>query len=103
MQDMHTRTDRIVVTAMAQARQGLELEAAEMFQSLVPVSRAEPGCIAYDLYQSADDDAVFMFYETWDSRQDLDAHLRQPHIQAFMKQAKEVLAGPLQVTLWKRP
>ena len=44
---------------------------------LVEPTHQEPGCIEYRLHQDKADEALFIFYERWES----DAHLQQ-HIQS---------------------
>ena len=36
---------------------------------LIPTTRAEPGCIQYDLHQNNEDSTHFMFFENWESRE----------------------------------
>jgi quinol monooxygenase YgiN len=38
------------------------------------LSRAEPGCLRYEVYQSQADPKVFMLYERWESSAALDVH-----------------------------
>ena len=70
--------------------------------ALVEPTRAETGCILYDLYQARDDTSLFMFYECWKSRDDLEKHLQKPHIKNFMETADELLAVPFTVSLWEK-
>jgi quinol monooxygenase YgiN len=68
--------------------------------SLVAPTRSEPGCINYDLHQSKEDGSVFMFYENWVSKDDLDKHLAMPYLQEFLGKAEEILAEPVDIALW---
>ncbi|CAM2954819.1 putative quinol monooxygenase [Vibrio rarus] len=54
----------------------IELVKAELLK-LIDVTRAEEGCINYDLHQDNENPAHFMFYENWTSRE-----LWQIHMQA---------------------
>ena len=54
-------------------------------EKLIPVTRAEEGCIHYDLHQGNDDPAHFTFYENWESREMWQAHMRAPHLAAYME------------------
>ncbi len=65
--------------------------------ALVKPSRAEKGCINYDLYQSAADSTLFIFIENWESREDLERHLESPHAIAFDEKTSEMLAEPEQI------
>jgi quinol monooxygenase YgiN len=42
-----------------------------------------------------------MFYENWRSKKDLDEHVKTPHMQDFMRQGRELLSGPAEITLWE--
>jgi quinol monooxygenase YgiN len=69
--------------------------------SLSAATRAEPGCIAYDLYQSPETPSDFLRIERWKSAADLEAHKRMPHLRAsFEKRQRE--GWTTQITVWKR-
>jgi len=54
-------------------------------EKLVPLTRAEAGCINYDLHQDNDNPAHFMFYENWESRELWQTHMNAPHLAAYMR------------------
>ncbi|MGB5064581.1 MAG: putative quinol monooxygenase [Candidatus Competibacter sp.] len=54
-------------------------------EKLVPITRAEAGCIRYDLHRDNDNPAHFMFYETWESRELWQTHMNAPHLAAYMQ------------------
>ena len=54
-------------------------------KKLIPITRAEKGCISYELHQGNDDPAHFMFYENWVSRELWQAHMNAPHLAEYMK------------------
>ncbi len=54
-------------------------------EKLIPVTRAEEGCINYDLHQDNDNPAHFTFYENWESREMWQAHMQAPHLAAYME------------------
>ena len=54
-------------------------------EKLVPITRAEAGCINYDLHQDNDNPAHFMFYENWESRELWQTHMNAPHLAAYME------------------
>jgi quinol monooxygenase YgiN len=68
------------VVATVVARPGKESEVESRLGSLVAPSRQDAGCIRYDLHRDLDNAAVFVFYETWASRELLEAHLNTPHL-----------------------
>lgn len=60
-----------------------DLVRAEL-EKLVPITRAEAGCIRYDLHADNDTPGFFMFYETWESRALWQTHMNAPHLAAYM-------------------
>lgn len=67
-------------------------------ERLVPLTRAEEGCIRYDLHQDDENPAHFLFYETWETRELWQAHINSPHIKAY-KAATE--GAILELTLYE--
>jgi len=61
----------------------IELVKAELLK-LIYITRAEEGCINYDLHQDNENPAHFMFYENWESRELWQAHMGAPHLAAYM-------------------
>jgi quinol monooxygenase YgiN len=94
-------TKRVTVTASLRAVRGMEDEVKRACLALVTPSRSETGCISYDLHQSADDPAAFLFYENWESLEDLERHLESPHSLRFDENTKGLLAAPEEITFWK--
>ena len=68
----------IIGTVVAQPETREELQA--ILAAFVAPTRAEEGCINYDFHVDADNPCVFVFYETWRSKEDLDRHLTLPHL-----------------------
>ncbi|PVB62172.1 putative quinol monooxygenase [Labrenzia sp. 011] len=75
---------KLTVVANIHARPDqIELVKAELLK-LIPITRAEKGCIGYDLHQDNEDPAHFMFYENWESREIWQEHMNAPHLAAYM-------------------
>lgn len=75
---------KLTIVANIHARpEKIELVKAELLK-LVPITRAEKGCITYDLHQDNEDLAHFMFYENWESREIWQEHMNAPHLAAYM-------------------
>jgi quinol monooxygenase YgiN len=53
--------------------------------SAVEPTRAEPGNLDYDLYQSLDDPSVLFFYENWVDQSVLDEHMTTPTFQRVVR------------------
>jgi quinol monooxygenase YgiN len=91
---------KLTVVAKIIAKPGLEEQVKATLLNLITPTRKEAGCINYDLHQSQEDKAHFLFYENWISRKDLDDHLKTPHLEAFLGKAAELLAEPIEITFW---
>lgn len=59
---------------------------------LVPTTRAEEGCLQYDLHQDNEDPAHFLFYENWQSRDHWQAHMAAPHLAAYRQATEGAIA-----------
>ena len=94
--------NEIIVLAKVKAKNGSKDQLADLALSMVEPTRAETGCIKYDLHQSSDDSGAFMFYEIWKSKDALDQHIATPHLQNFLEKTRDILAEPLDVTIWKK-
>lgn len=73
----------IVANIKANADQ-VELVKAELLK-LIAVTRAEAGCINYDLHQDNENPVHFMFYENWQSRELWQAHMNNQHLAEYVK------------------
>jgi quinol monooxygenase YgiN len=94
--------DKLTVVARIKAKPGMEERARQELMKLLAPTRAEPGCINYDMHQSINDESLFLFHENWTSEEDLKRHLQTPHLQNWFQQADELLAEPVEITLWKQ-
>lgn len=92
---------KVSVTARVHARKGMEEQVRQECLALVAPSRAEKGCINYDLHQSVTDAGLFLFYENWESREDLDRHLETAHALRFDERTEGMLAEPEEITFWE--
>ena len=93
--------NNLTVIAQIKVKEGMEKKVREELFKLMAPTRSEPGCIVYDLYQSADDAHTFMFYECWMSKKDLDEHLQKLYIKAFLEKTEGMLKEPLKVSRWE--
>jgi quinol monooxygenase YgiN len=82
-----------VLTAKAGQRDALK----RALKTLIVPSRAEPGCLNYNVFQLHNNPDMFYVYETWKGQQALDAHVALEHFQAFAEQMDTLLAEPLEL------
>ena len=71
----------------------MEQELREALIALVEPTSQETGFVTYDLHQGVEAQALFCFYEYWESAEDLDAHLAAPHLDAFVERIDELIEG----------
>ena len=92
----------LTVIARVKAQPGKEAAVLKELLSLVAPSRKAPGCINYDLHQSQEDPASFLFHENWASREQLDQHLAKPDLQAVISRVGKLVAEAPQITFWDK-
>jgi len=95
------KNKRITVLALVKVKEGMEETARQVLLSMVNPTRSEPGCISYNLHQAADEKSLFMFYENWESMEDLEKHRETPHLKAYRQKIGSLLAKPTEVTLFE--
>ncbi|WP_088343270.1 MULTISPECIES: putative quinol monooxygenase [Rhodomicrobium] len=70
----------------------------EALQAMVAPTRAEAGSVDYLIHRDNDDRRVWILYENWRSRADLDAHFEQPYTKALMGRFPELLAKDMELS-----
>lgn len=76
---------RLTIIANIHAKPDQISRVKAALEKLVPITRAEKGCIQYELHRDDTDPGHFMFYEIWESRELWRAHMNAPHLAAYMK------------------
>ena len=92
---------KVTVLARFRAREGKEEELKQAIMACVAPTRAEAGCINYDLHQLAGDKGDLILYENWRSKKDLEVHLEMPYLEKLKAQADELCSSPIEITLWE--
>ena len=83
----------VVVVAHLAAKPGCEEALREVLTALVGPTRAEEGCVQYDLHVATDAPGEFVFYERWSSQAALEKHLGSEHLRATGAKAQDLAAG----------
>ena len=73
----------LTIVATLTAKPGTEDELLPMLKALVAPTRAESGCINYELHRSHEHPGTFVFTESWASQEAWDAHKQSQHFVAF--------------------
>ncbi|MDQ0321404.1 quinol monooxygenase YgiN [Pararhizobium capsulatum DSM 1112] len=82
----------IYVIAYLKAHPGKAADVLAAAQPLIAETRAEDGCIYYELYQKPGEPETLVFVENWSSRVALQAHFETAHIAAFGKATADLVA-----------
>jgi quinol monooxygenase YgiN len=77
-------SDPVLVIARAQVRPDARALFIAAAQDCIAATRREHGCLAYDMHESVSQPGHFIFVESWEQREHVDAHMRQPHLLAFL-------------------
>ena len=84
----------VIIIARISAKSETVAELRQILKDLVAPSRAEAGCVSYELFQDNDDPRDFITVENWGDSAAADAHMSTPHVAAAIAQAGVLLAQP---------
>ena len=76
-------TQLTIVANITAKADKIELVKSELIK-LIDVTRAEEGCINYDLHQDNENPAHFMFYENWATTELWQQHMQAQHLQDYL-------------------
>lgn len=71
-------------------------EVLELLRSLRNPTRAEPGCVDCNVYQDMHNENVVVLEEVWESRMDLDRHIRS-HRYRYVLALMEAASKPPEI------
>ncbi len=83
--------DRLTIIAKLKVKDGAEDQLFEECRKLVGPTRAEEGCINYDMHRSVEDPGLIMFHENWTSRPLWERHMESPHLQEFSANTDDIV------------
>jgi len=91
----------VTLIVAVRARPGREAELEKELRALVAPSRAERGCIAYDLHVSSDQRGLFLLREIWRSLKYHERHWETPHMKLWGER-KGALMASREASFWKQ-
>ncbi len=65
------------------AKKGSEAKMKELLSAMVVPSKAEQGCIFYEIFQHENNRRKFMAVETWENEAALDGHKASAHYKVY--------------------
>ena len=99
---MVTKNEKqVVCLATVTAKEG---KADEMLASLVPllpICRAEQGCLRYEINQCIENPAMVTFVETWADQEAFDGHCNSPHVLAYWESDGPRLVEKTEIILYQ--
>ncbi len=84
---------RLTIVADIHARPGRADDLRAALERLIPPTRAEAGCVQYDLHRDDADPGHFLFFEIWETRAHWLAHMATPHIAAHRAATEGAVAS----------
>ncbi|HXZ11835.1 MAG TPA: putative quinol monooxygenase [Candidatus Sulfotelmatobacter sp.] len=91
----------IVLLATMRASPDCASKLYRLLQRVAEPTRAEVGCLAYDVHRSSEDSDLFFVYQLWEDEDTFEAHRHMDHSIAFKNAAPKLLEGPIQLHKWK--
>ncbi len=65
------------------AKEGDEVKMKELLSAMVAPSKAEEGCLFYEIFQYENEPRRFMAVETWENEKALDGHKSSAHYSVY--------------------
>ena len=85
---------RITINALIEKR----MEIMQTLLSMIEPTGKEKGCLSYNVFCDPEDKHVFSMIEEWETRDDLDHHMRSERFSVLLG-TKSLLAKPLEITI----
>ena len=76
-------------------------EILRLVDVIMPLSRAESGCLTYDFYEKQPAGNEFLFFEEWRDQAALDGHFATQHFAEFVKGLTELIEGAPQIRIYE--
>jgi quinol monooxygenase YgiN len=87
-------SDPVIVIARARSRPDARARFIAAALECIAATRREHGCLAYDMHESVTEPGQFVCIESWEQREHVDAHMKQPHVLAFLQEAGACVTAP---------
>ena len=98
---MPDEADLLTAITFIRGPEGSETDLMQELLSTTAPTRAEPGNLRYDLYQSSVNKNYFMRFEVWRNQQALEDHKQTPHLKASFERRKNK-GWMTEITTWNR-
>jgi quinol monooxygenase YgiN len=92
----------VVVVSHVDIGGGGKVDVPAMLTRLAEASRAEPGCLRFDVTQHTARANHFTVVEVWADQQALDRHAAAPHTRQYRDEVQPVSGSPLDERVYRR-
>lgn len=89
------------VVARITARPETVDQVREILEGFVAPTRAEAGCVTYELLQNREDPTDFTFVEEWADDATFEAHHKSTHITAGFPKLQDLIAQPPDIRTYR--
>ena len=93
--------ETLKVIARIKARPEKIDEMRALLSGLVGPTRAEPGCLRYELLHNLTDPADFTFVEEWADDAALESHFNTAHVRGALARFQELAAEPMDLRRYR--
>ena len=88
----------LFIFARFHARDGAQDAVAAALRTVMPPTRAEPGCLAAQAFGSTRDPRLFYVHSRWVDEAAFETHAGLPHTVRFIEAVQALIDHPLEVT-----
>jgi quinol monooxygenase YgiN len=88
----------IIVRITMKALREKRTEMMQTLLSMIEPTGKEKGCLSYDVFCELEDNHVFSLIEEWETREDLDYHIRSQRFSVLLG-TNSLLAKPLEMKI----
>ena len=85
-------SEAVRVVAKVTAQHGKVEDLKVILLGLIGPTRAEKGCVSYQLLQNKTDESDFVFVEEWTSDAAIDNHMTTSHVQDALSKAESLFS-----------
>ena len=89
----------LLVVAVIKAKEGKEELVGDALKGIIAPSRKDKGCTRYDLFNAQGAPGTFITLEAWESQEDLNEHMKSPHLAAGFTTVGDAFDGAPQIFL----
>lgn len=100
--DKVVTNDRFIVLVKYKTQAGKSEETISQMTQLIEEVKKEPHFMSIKLHIDPKDATNILLYEEWHNADYYNnEHMKTPHLQKFMREARNFLAGPPEISQWK--